>query len=41
MKTTRDEEDPFLDCWDGKQEQSDVLQQADPGHETHRSLHPM
>ena len=26
----RDEEDPFLDCWDGKQEQFDVLQQMDP-----------
>ena len=25
----RDEEDPFLDCWDGKQEQFDVLQQMD------------
>ena len=24
------EEDPFLDCWDGKQEQSDALQQMDP-----------
>ena len=26
----RDEEDPFLDCWDGKQEQFDALQQMDP-----------
>ena len=26
----RHEEDPFLDCWDGKQEQFDVLQQMDP-----------
>ena len=26
----RDEEDPFLDCSDGKQEQFDVLQQMDP-----------
>ena len=25
-----DEEDPFLNCWDGKQEQFDVLQQMDP-----------
>ena len=26
----RDEEYPFLDCWDGKQEQFDALQQMDP-----------
>ena len=26
----RDEEHPFLDCWDGKQEQFDVLPQMDP-----------
>ena len=26
----RDEEDPFLDCWVGKQEQFDALQQVDP-----------
>ena len=26
----QDEEDPFFDCWDGKQEQSDALQQMDP-----------
>ena len=26
----RDEEDPFLDCWDGKQEQFDALQHMDP-----------
>ena len=26
----QDEEDPFFDCWDGKQEQSDALQQTDP-----------
>ena len=26
----RDKEDPFLDCWDGKQEQFDALQQMDP-----------
>ena len=25
----QDEEDPFFDCWDGKQEQSDALQQMD------------
>ena len=25
-----DEEYPFLDCWDGKQEQFDALQQMDP-----------
>ena len=25
-----DEEDPFLDCWDGKQEQFDALQPMDP-----------
>ena len=37
----RDEEDPFLDCLDGKQEQFDVLQHMDLGHETHRSLNPM
>ena len=26
----QDEEDPFFDCWDGKQEQSDASQQMDP-----------
>ena len=26
----QDEEDPFFDCWDGKQEQFDALQQMDP-----------
>ena len=26
----QDEEDPFLDCWDGKQEQFHALQQIDP-----------
>ena len=26
----RDEESPFFDCWDGKHEQSDVVQQVDP-----------
>ena len=26
----RDEEDLFIDCWDGKQEQFDALQQMDP-----------
>ena len=26
----QDEEEPFFDCWDGKQEQSDALQQVDP-----------
>ena len=26
----RAEEDPFLGCWDGKQEQFDALQQMDP-----------
>ena len=26
----RDEESPFFDCWDGKHEQSDALQQMDP-----------
>ena len=30
MKTTRDEECPFLDCWDGKQEHFDALQHMDP-----------
>ena len=25
-----DEDDPFFDCWDGKQEQSDALQQMNP-----------
>ena len=30
METTRDEESPFFDCWDGKHEQSDVFQQVDP-----------
>ena len=26
----RDEESPFFDCWDGKHEQSDVVQQVNP-----------
>ena len=34
----RDEEDPFLDCWDGKQE---VRRFATNGSLTHRSLYPM
>ena len=32
------EESSFFDCCD---EQSDILQQTDPGHRTHRSLYPM
>ena len=34
----RDEEDPFLDCWDGKQEQFDALHQMDPWA---RNAYPM
>ena len=30
MKITKNEEDPFFDCWDGKQKESDALQQKDP-----------
>ena len=29
LQDHRDEEYPFLDCWDGKQEQFDALQQVD------------
>ena len=37
----RDEEDPFLDCWNGEQEQFDFCNKWILGHETHRSLYPM
>ena len=35
----QDEEYPFLDCWDGKQEHFDAKWIL--GHETHQSLNPM
>ena len=34
MKFNRDEEYPFLNCWDEKQEQSDALQHMDPWTQT-------